>query len=151
MIYAAGIIGQSWYIKNKYHASNGNNHTEYQQIDYYWSKTLSLTTSFGLPKYPTLSKIVKNILIISHGNSNVARGFSINEHNVTENRTLLSLSSINGLRSTWDVYNQEQLSLKSLADREKEQSEKYEHTNEEMKKLIDRENQLLSKQKGLPR
>ncbi|CAM4849502.1 unnamed protein product [Rotaria magnacalcarata] len=42
-----------------------------------------------------------------------------------------------------------QLSLKSLADREKEQSEKHEHTNEEMKKLIDRENQLLSKQKGL--
>ncbi|CAF3879026.1 unnamed protein product [Rotaria magnacalcarata] len=47
------------------------------------------------------------------------------------------------------VYNQEQLSLKSLADRKKEQSEKHEHTNEEMKKLIDRENQLLSKQKGL--
>ncbi|CAF1496057.1 unnamed protein product, partial [Rotaria magnacalcarata] len=139
--------------------------------------TLSLTTSFGLPKYPTLSKIVKNILIISHGNSDVERGFSINEHIITENRTLLSLSSINGLRSTWDaikfygagsphrvpikidmiravqksksVYNQEQLSLKSLADREKEQSEKHEHTNEEMKKLIDRENQLLSKQKGL--
>ncbi|CAF4275183.1 unnamed protein product [Rotaria magnacalcarata] len=132
---------------------------------------------FGLPKYPTLSKIVKNILIISHGNSDVERGFSINEHIITENRTLLSLSSINGLRSTWDaikfygagsphrvpikidmiravqksksVYNQEQLSLKSLADREKEQSEKHEHTNEEMKKLIDRENQLLSKQKGL--
>ncbi|CAF3447146.1 unnamed protein product, partial [Rotaria socialis] len=161
----------------KYHDSDDNNHTEYQQIDYYWNKTLSLTTSFGLPKYPTLSKVVKNIFIISHGNSDVERGFSINEHIVTENRTLLSLSSINGLRSTWDaikfygvgsphrvpikidmiravqksksVYNQEQLSLKSLADREKEQSEKHQRTNEEMKKLIDRENQLLSKQKGL--
>ncbi|CAF3455348.1 unnamed protein product, partial [Rotaria sp. Silwood2] len=177
MMYAAETIDQSWYIKNKYHDSDGNNHTEYQQIDYYWNKVLSLTTSFGLPKYPTLSKIVKNILIISHGNSDVESGFSINEHIVTENRTLLSLSSINGLRSTWDaikfygvrsphrvpikidmvravqksksVYNQEQLSLKSLADREKEQSEKREHTNEEMKKLIDRENQLLSRQKGL--
>ncbi|CAF4367356.1 unnamed protein product [Rotaria sp. Silwood2] len=177
MMYAAETIDQSWYIKNKYHDSDGNNHTEYQQIDYYWNKVLSLTTSFGLPKYPTLSKIVKNILIISHGNSDVESGFSINEHIVTENRTLLSLSSINGLRSTWDaikfygvgsphrvpikidmvravqksksVYNQEQLSLKSLADREKEQSEKHEHTNEEMKKLIDRENQLLSRQKGL--
>ncbi|CAF3588591.1 unnamed protein product [Rotaria socialis] len=177
MMYVAETIDQSWYIKNKYHDSDDNNHTEYQQIDYYWNKTLSLTTSFGLPKYPTLSKIVKNILIISHGNLDAERGFSINEHIVTENRTLLSLSSINGLRSTWDaikfygvgsphrisikidmiravqksksVYNQEQLSLKSLANREKEQSDKHEHTNGEMKKLIDRENQLLSKQKGL--
>jgi hypothetical protein len=39
--------------------------------------------------------------------------------------------------------------LKSLADREKEQSKKHENTNEEMKKLIDQENQLLFKQKNL--
>ncbi|CAF1442528.1 unnamed protein product [Rotaria magnacalcarata] len=99
-MYAAETIDRSWYIKNKYHDSYGNNHTEYQQINYYWNKTLSLRTSFGLPKYPTLSKIVKNILFISHGNSDVERGFSINEHIVTESRTLLSLSSINGVRST---------------------------------------------------
>ncbi|CAF1542162.1 unnamed protein product, partial [Rotaria sordida] len=35
MMYAAETIDQSWYIKNKYHDSDGNNHTEYQQIDYY--------------------------------------------------------------------------------------------------------------------
>ncbi|CAF1665967.1 unnamed protein product [Rotaria magnacalcarata] len=58
---------------------------------------------FGLPEYPRLSKIVKNILIISHGNSDVERGLSINENIVTENRTLLSLSSINDLRSTWNA------------------------------------------------
>ncbi len=39
--------------------------------------------------------------------------------------------------------------MKSLANREKEQSEKHENTNEEMKKLIDQEHQLLSKQKSL--
>ncbi|CAF4651282.1 unnamed protein product, partial [Rotaria socialis] len=39
MMYAAETIDQSWYIKNKYHDSDGNNHTEYQQIDYYWNKT----------------------------------------------------------------------------------------------------------------
>ncbi len=39
--------------------------------------------------------------------------------------------------------------MKSLADREKEQSKKHENTNEEMKKLIDQENQLLFKQKNL--
>ena len=177
MTYAAENIDESWYIKRKYQDSNGNNHVEHHRIDYYWNKVLSLTTVFGLPKYPTLSKVVKNILIISHGNSDVERGFNVNEHSVTENRTLLSLSSINGLRSMWDainffgsglshrvpitidmipavqkpksVYNQEQLSLKSIADQEKEQNEKHENITEEMKKLIDREHQLLFKQKSL--
>ncbi|CAF3874603.1 unnamed protein product, partial [Rotaria sp. Silwood1] len=92
MMYATENIDESWYIKNKYQDSDGNNHIEHQRIDYYWNKVLLLTTSFGLPKYPTLSKIVKNVLIMSHGNSDVERGFSINEHIVTENRTLLSLS-----------------------------------------------------------
>ncbi len=64
---------------------------------------MSLTNNLGLPKYPTLAKIVRNVLIMSHGNSDVESGFSINEHFVTENRTLLPLSSINGLRSTWDA------------------------------------------------
>lgn len=67
------------------------------------SKVLLLTTNTVLPKYSTLDKIVKNVLIISHGNSDADRGFSINENIVTENRTLLSLSSINGLRLTWDA------------------------------------------------
>ncbi|CAF5055741.1 unnamed protein product [Rotaria sp. Silwood1] len=152
MMYAAETIDESWYIKNKYQDSDGNNHIEYQRIDHYWNKVVSLTTSFRLPKYPTLSKIVKNVLIMPHGNSDVERDFNINEHIVTENRTLLSLSSINGLRSTWDAikfYDAEQLSLKFLADREKEQSKKHENTDEEMKKLIDQEHQLLSKQKSL--
>ncbi len=101
MIYVAETIDESWYIKNKYQNSYGNSQIEYHRIDYYWNKALSLRLRVGLPKYPTVSKIVKNLLIISHGNSDVERGFSINEHIVTENRTLLSLSSINGLRSTW--------------------------------------------------
>ena len=143
----------------------------------YWNKVLALTTVFGLLKYPTLSKIVNNILIISYGNADVERSFSISEHSVAANRPLLSLSSINDLPSMWDAikffgsgsshpvlipidmiraiqkaksfYNQEQLSLKSIADHEKEQNEKHEHINEEMKKLIDQEHQLLSKQKSL--
>ncbi|CAF3773207.1 unnamed protein product [Rotaria magnacalcarata] len=142
-MYAAETIDRSWYIKNKYHDSYGNNHTEYQQINYYWNKTLSLRTSFGLPKYPTLSKIVKNILFISHGNSDVERGFSL------PHRVPIKIDMIRAVQKSKSVYNQEQLSLKSLADREKKQSDKHEHTNEEMKKLIGRENQLLSTQKGL--
>jgi len=177
MVYAAEIIDESWYIKSKYQDSDNNNQVEYHRIDYYWSKIMSLTNNLGLPKYPTLTKIVRNVLIMSHGNSDVERGFSINEHFVTENRTLLSLSSINGLRSTWDaikyfgsglphlvpikidmiravqksksVYNQEQLSLKVIADRAIKESETRDNMNEEIKKLIDQENHLLSKQKNL--
>jgi len=151
MMYAAENIDESWHIKNKYQDPDGNNQIEFNRVDYYWNKVLSLTTNLGLPKYPTLSKIVKNVLIMSHGNSDVEQGFSINEHLVTEDRALLSLSSINGLRSTWDginffgsgsshlvpikidmiravqksksVYNQEQISLKAIADREKQADE----------------------------
>lgn len=46
---------------------------------------------------------VKNTLILSHGNADVERGFSINELIVPDNRTLLSLASINGFRWIWDA------------------------------------------------
>ena len=39
--------------------------------------------------------------------------------------------------------------MKSIADQEKEQNEKHENITEEMKKLIDREHQLLFKQNSL--
>ncbi|CAF0854255.1 unnamed protein product [Adineta steineri] len=177
MMYAAENIDECWYIKNKYQDPDGNNQIEYYRVDYYWNKVLSLTANVGLPKYPTLAKIIKNVLIISHGNSDVERGFSINEHLVTEYRTLLSLASINGLRSVWDtikflgsdlphlvpinidmirtvqksksVYNQEQLSMKAVADRMRKETEANGIIGDEMKKLTDQENDLLSKQKTL--
>jgi hypothetical protein len=177
MMYESETIDQSWYIKSKFHDSDGNIQIEHHRVDYYWNKVLSLVTNGGLPKYPTLAKIVKNVLILSHGNSDVERGFSINEHIVTEYRTLLSLSSINGLRSTWDaikflgsgsshtvpinidmiravqksksIYDQEQLSMKGIADRARKESEMHDNIHEETKKLIDQEHHLLSKQKKL--
>ncbi|CAF4246086.1 unnamed protein product, partial [Adineta steineri] len=57
----------------------------------------------GHPKYLTLYKLIKNILIISYGNADVERGFSINQNILTEDCTLLSEKSINGLRTTYDV------------------------------------------------
>jgi len=177
MMYAAETVDESWYIENKCQDSDGNFQIEYHRIDYYWNKLFLLTTSGGLPKYPTLAKIVKNILIISHGNSDVERGFSINENILTENRTLLSLSSINGLRLTWDaikflgsgsvhlvpikidmiravqkaksVYHQEQSALKAVNDRLRKENETNSNTDDEMKKLIDQEHNLLIKQKNL--
>ena len=50
-----------------------------------------------------MAKLIKNVLIISHGNADVERGCSINQNIVTDNRTLLSEKSTNGLRSTFDA------------------------------------------------
>ena len=177
IMYTDETIDESWYIKNEYPDSDGNRQIEYHRVDYYWNKVLSLTTNFGVPKYPILAKILQNTLILSHGNSDVRRVFNVGEPMLTEHRTSLSTSSINGLRSTWDaikffgsgsphlvsirndmvsaaqksksLYYQEQLSLKAIAERERKENEIYENTNEEIKKLTDQENQLLFKQKSL--
>lgn len=89
--------------KKKSNDFEGEEHIEYHEIDYYWNKILSIVQSNGYLKYPTLSKLVKNVLIISHGNADVERGFSTNGNLLTEERTLLSEKSINGLRQTYDA------------------------------------------------
>ena len=177
MMYATENINELWYIKNRFQDSDGNNQVEYHRIDFYWNNVLSVTANSGLPKYPVLSKLVKNVLIMSHGNSDAERGFNINEYLVAKDQALLSLSSINALRSTLDgirffgtgsahtvpikiemiravqkaksVYHQEQLLLRNVADRAKKVDETNKNLNEEMKKLIGQEQQLLSKQKNI--
>ncbi|CAF4117335.1 unnamed protein product [Rotaria magnacalcarata] len=95
-------IDEKWYIKKKKKDCSGTELIIYHRIDYYWNKVLNIKTANGFAKYPTLSKLIKNILIIPHGNADVERGFSINENLVPENRSKLSCLSINGLRSTYD-------------------------------------------------
>lgn len=103
LMYSIETIDDSWILKEKYIDSDGKEHIQYQDIDFYWNKVLAIVRSDGHPKYPTMSKLIKNILIISHGNADVERGFSINNNILTEERTLLSDKSINGLRSTYDA------------------------------------------------
>ncbi len=103
LTYSMETIDEKWIIKNVVKDSTGNDNITYQRIDFYWNNVLSITTTDGRPKYPTLSKLVKNILIISHGNADVERGFSINENIIAPNRSLLSEVSINGLRTTYDA------------------------------------------------
>ncbi|CAF0847693.1 unnamed protein product [Adineta steineri] len=97
LMYSIEAIDDSWIIKRK-HID-----VEYHEINFYWNNVLSIFRSSEHPKYPTLSKLIKNILIISHGDADVERGFSINQNILTEDRTLLSEKSINGLRTTYDV------------------------------------------------
>lgn len=103
MAYSAESIDRSWYVKDEHIDGSGDTHVKYHSIDYYWQKVFSLSTSVGTPKYPTLGKLLKSILIISHGNADVERGFSINSNLVPENRSLLSEFSINGLRTVRDA------------------------------------------------
>ncbi len=103
ILYSIEKIERSWFIKDEYVDSDGINRIQYHSIDFYWNKIFSILTNTGVPKYPTLAKLVKNVLIISHGNAQVERGFSINSNIITENRSGLSESSINGLRLVYDA------------------------------------------------
>ena len=88
--YSLDNIDEKWYIKEKKEDDSGNECIIYHRIDYYWNKVLGITTMDGRLKYPTLSKLIKNVLIIPHGNADIERGFSINENIVPQNRSLLS-------------------------------------------------------------
>lgn len=101
--YSLENIDETWVLKQKHSNLNGKGRLEYQRIDVYWNHVFEILRTNGQPKYPTLAKLIKNVLIISHGNADVERGFSTNGNILTENRTLLSEKSINGLRSTYDA------------------------------------------------
>jgi hypothetical protein len=75
---------------------------EYHSIDYYWKNVFTLKTNTGADKFIALAKLVKCALALSHGNADVERGFSENAFLLTDDRSLLSHASINGLRATRD-------------------------------------------------
>nr|CAD7265799.1 unnamed protein product [Timema shepardi] len=54
------------------------------------------------PKYPELTRLVKAILVLPHGNADVERGFSQTSNYLTNNRTCLSEASISAIQSTKD-------------------------------------------------
>jgi hypothetical protein len=103
LAYSIENIDEKWIIQKKEQDSFGNDHITYQRIDVYWNYVFSITTTSGRPKYPILSKLIRNVLTVSHGNADVERGFSINQNIVSWNRSLLSEASINGLRTAYDV------------------------------------------------
>lgn len=72
-------------------------------IDDYWRLIFSLKDVEGREKFVVLSKLVKCLLALSHGNGDVERGFSENSFLFSDDRSTLSEKSINGLRSTRDA------------------------------------------------
>jgi hypothetical protein len=96
-VYEMADIPEDW-IKTS--TNSLNNVIEYVSIDKYWYHVFSTPTTIGTPQYVTLTKLVKCLLSLSHGNSDVERGFSQNNHLVSDERSSLNESSINGLRAT---------------------------------------------------
>lgn len=54
--------------------------SDLKRIDDYWLAVSNLKDENGLFKYSTLWALVKCVLVISHGNADPERGFSINKH-----------------------------------------------------------------------
>jgi hypothetical protein len=76
-IYQMADIPDDWFKKI---IDSSNNAIEYVPIDKYWHQVLSTVTSTGVPQYLVLIKLVKCLLSLSHGNSDVERGFSQNNN-----------------------------------------------------------------------
>ncbi|CAF1095295.1 unnamed protein product [Adineta steineri] len=97
-------IGAEWYIYQNENIPNEwfEKSHEYHSIDYYWKHIFTLKTNTGIDKFLALPKLIKCVLALSHGNADVERGFSENAFLLTNERSLLSHASINGLRATRD-------------------------------------------------
>ncbi|CAF5126209.1 unnamed protein product, partial [Rotaria sp. Silwood1] len=96
-VYQMADIPEEWFRKI---TVSSDNIIEYLPIDKYWYQIFSTITSIGTPQYVVLTKLVKCLLSLSHGNSDVERGFSENNHLVSDDRSSLNEVSINGLRAT---------------------------------------------------
>ena len=82
------------------------------RVDHFWRKFFKIKLPSGDLKYATLSKLIKTLLCIHHGNSDCERSLSGNNKVVTNNRISLGTDTIKGIRrkkelacSTGGAYN----------------------------------------------
>lgn len=95
-------ITESMYVQSK-SENDGVLNVVYKGIDEYWTCVSQLTRPDGEPKFPLLVKVARVGLLLSHGNSDVERGFSRNNLLVTKQRANLANESICGLRLVQDA------------------------------------------------
>ncbi|CAM1330653.1 Uncharacterised protein g10343 [Pycnogonum litorale] len=88
-----------------YQVENLDEMRETERIDHYWRQIFSIKCQDGSQKFPLLEKIVKPVMIIPHGNSDVERGFSDNKRMIGTDKTVLSEASLNGIRTAKDAVN----------------------------------------------
>lgn len=83
------------------------------RVDDYWNKVLQTKNSDSTPRCKVLGPLVKAVLCIAHGNAEVERSLSENKKMLSKERTLLTDSSVNGLRMVKDAV---KVSCGSVAD-----------------------------------
>lgn len=98
-------ISAEWHVYQNETIPNDwfENENGYYPIDSYWKQVLAMRTNTGVEKFVGLGKLIKCALALSHGNADVERGFSENAFLLSDDRSLLSDASINGLRATRDA------------------------------------------------
>ena len=72
---------------------------EYERIDYYWRNIFSMKMEDGKIKYKCLPELVKNALILPHGNADVERSLSVNTSVVTEDRPHIGEATVCAIRT----------------------------------------------------
>ncbi len=75
-------------------------------VDKYWSHVSQQVDSLGQPKYSNLMVVVKAALTVSHGQADVERGFSLNNHIIDDSRVSLKQQTVVAIRTVKDVVNQ---------------------------------------------
>ena len=71
------------------------------RVDQYWSEVLKLKSVSGSQKC-VLGKVIKYVLSLSHGNADNKRSLSINKNTLSNERSSLSITALNGLRAVED-------------------------------------------------
>ncbi|CAF2177064.1 unnamed protein product [Rotaria magnacalcarata] len=132
-------IPEEWFRKT---TVSSDQIIEYLPIDKYWYRIFSTATSIGTPQYVVLTKLVKYLLYLSHGNND---------------RSSLNEASINGLRATKAAVKffgggkvHAVPATSTLISKVKDAYSRYTKDNEQQQKLIKKEEtQLINEQKTL--
>ncbi|CAF4148664.1 unnamed protein product [Rotaria magnacalcarata] len=147
-VYQMADIPEEWFRKT---TVSSDQIIEYLPIDKYWYRIFSTATSIGTPQYVVLTKLVKYLLYLSHGNSDSRSDKTIND------RSSLNEASINGLRATKAAVKffgggkvHAVPATSTLISKVKDAYSRYTKDNEQQQKLIKKEEtQLINEQKTL--
>jgi len=89
-VYQSQEIPNHWYLEED----------NFSRIDKYWQKVMESRDSSGDIRYRVLSKLLKAILTIVHGNADVERSLSENKKVLTKKHSLMTDASLNAIRMT---------------------------------------------------
>ena len=78
------------------------NDSSYKRLDDYWVRISELLDENGNTKYADLWQLVKCVMLISHGNADPERGFSINKHMLKIHGSSLGEDTLTAVRLVKD-------------------------------------------------